>query len=54
MAKIIISLPDELLKKVDQYALLKNYNRSELIRYALREIILLGVITDDEEPNESL
>ncbi len=39
MAKVIISLPDEFLKQVDDYAEKFNYNRSELVRSALREKI---------------
>lgn len=39
MAKIIISLPEELLDKVTQYCVENDYNRSELIRFALRKLI---------------
>lgn len=39
MAKIIISLPDELLNKVDLFCVDNDYNRSEFIRYALRKLI---------------
>jgi metal-responsive CopG/Arc/MetJ family transcriptional regulator len=39
MAKIIISLPDELLEKVDLYCTENDYNRSEFIRFALRKLI---------------
>ena len=39
MAKIIISLPDELLAKVDELCEQKDYNRSEFIRFSLRSKI---------------
>jgi metal-responsive CopG/Arc/MetJ family transcriptional regulator len=39
MAKIIISLPDELLAKVQAFCDENDYNRSELIRFALRNLI---------------
>ena len=39
MAKIIISLPDELLAKVDAFCAAKDYNRSEFIRFSLRSKI---------------
>ncbi|MEX2146355.1 MAG: ribbon-helix-helix domain-containing protein [Candidatus Rokuibacteriota bacterium] len=41
MAKIMISLPDEFLKKVDRTAKAQGRTRSELIREALR-----GALTD--------
>jgi len=39
MAKVIISLPDELLEKVDRYCDDFEYNRSEFVRFALRAIV---------------
>jgi metal-responsive CopG/Arc/MetJ family transcriptional regulator len=40
MAKrIIISLPPELLVELDAYCKKHNYNRSECIRHAVRELI---------------
>ncbi|MFI5341470.1 MAG: CopG family ribbon-helix-helix protein [Candidatus Methylomirabilales bacterium] len=36
MAKVMISLPDAFLKKVDRMATAQNRSRSELIREALR------------------
>jgi len=36
MAKVMISLPDAFLKKVDRVATAQNRSRSELIREALR------------------
>ena len=39
MSKIIFSLPDELLDKVDVFCIDNDYNRSEFIRFALRSLI---------------
>lgn len=39
MAKIIISLPDDLLSKVDAYCVDNEYNRSEFIRHAMRAVL---------------
>jgi len=40
MAKrIIISLPEELLIELDDFCIKHNYNRSECIRHAVRELI---------------
>lgn len=39
MAKIIVSLSDELLKIIDSYCQEYKYNRSELVRQALRELL---------------
>lgn len=38
--RIIISIPQELLNILDEYAKDNNYNRSECIRHAIRELIL--------------
>lgn len=39
MAKVMISLPDEFLKKVDRTARAQRRSRSELIREALRTML---------------
>ena len=39
MAKVMISLPDEFLKKVDRAAQAQGRSRSELIREALRTVV---------------
>ncbi|MBI4277688.1 MAG: ribbon-helix-helix protein, CopG family [Armatimonadetes bacterium] len=39
MAKVMISLPDEFLKKVDRVAKAQGRSRSELIREALRAML---------------
>jgi Arc/MetJ-type ribon-helix-helix transcriptional regulator len=42
MAKIMISLPHEFLKKVDRAAKAQGRSRSELIREALRTVLAAG------------
>jgi metal-responsive CopG/Arc/MetJ family transcriptional regulator len=37
--RIIISLPPELLEELSSYCEQNNYNRSECIRHAVRELI---------------
>lgn len=39
MARIIISLPQELLTDLDTYCKDNKYNRSECIRHAVRSLI---------------
>lgn len=39
MARIIISLPVELLQELDAYATERKYNRSECIRHAIRMMV---------------
>ena len=39
MAKILVTMPDEFLNKVDGIATIENRSRSELIRDALRNYI---------------
>ena len=39
MGKLMVSLPDEFLKKVDRFAKAQNRSRSELIREALRAVL---------------
>lgn len=40
MARILISMPEEFLDKIDSFADLQNRSRSELIREALRNYML--------------
>jgi CopG family transcriptional regulator/antitoxin EndoAI len=42
MAKVMVSLPEEFLKKVDRVARAQNRSRSELIREALRAFMSGG------------
>lgn len=39
MARIIISLPEELLKELDVHAKKEQYNRSEFIRHLIRAFL---------------
>lgn len=39
MARVIISIPDELLEELDTYARENTYNRSELVRHAIRHLL---------------
>lgn len=39
MAKVMVSFPDDFLRKVDRQAKTQNRTRSELIREALREVL---------------
>jgi len=39
MARVIISIPDELLEELDSYAHQNTYNRSELVRHAIRLLL---------------
>lgn len=39
MARIIISLPQELLDELDQYSDTNMYNRSECVRHAIRKLM---------------
>ncbi|MBI3458137.1 MAG: ribbon-helix-helix protein, CopG family [Candidatus Rokubacteria bacterium] len=42
MAKVMVSLPEDFLKKVDRLARAQNRSRSELIREALRALMSGG------------
>lgn len=44
MARIIISLTDELLEELNEYTQRRSYNRSECIRHAIRNLIQEGVM----------
>ena len=39
MAKIIVSLSEELLEEIDAYCKKFKYNRSEFVRHAVREVL---------------
>lgn len=39
MARVLISLPDDLLKELDDYCQEAHFNRSEFLRFFLREFI---------------
>lgn len=40
--RVLISIPEEFLKKVDNVASYEGYGRSELIREALRQYMKVG------------
>lgn len=46
MAKVLISMPEEFLGKIDEVALGENRSRSELIREALRSYIRKNKVRD--------
>jgi CopG family transcriptional regulator/antitoxin EndoAI len=48
MAKVLISMPDEFLKKIDNIANAEQRTRSELIREALRGYIKTNTIVNPE------
>jgi len=52
MAKVIISLPDELLVKVDVYCKENEYNRSEFIRHSMRAIISEKVLIEEDQDGD--
>ena len=60
MAKVLITIPDSFLSKVDGFAQSENRNRSELIREALKTYIKrssvskTGRASEDAEKLESL
>lgn len=51
MARIIISLPKELLTDIDAYCTQNRYNRSELIRHAVRKLMVGDKKTKNEQNN---
>ena len=54
MARIIISLPSELLDELDDFATDQFYNRSECIRHAIRLMIKTTTKKESDEPEESI
>jgi len=52
MARIIISLPSELLEQLDDYATEQFYNRSECIRHAIRLMITTTQVKEQDEFQE--
>jgi metal-responsive CopG/Arc/MetJ family transcriptional regulator len=48
MAKVLISMPDDFLDKIDSFAASEQRTRSELIREALRNYIKKSVIIDKD------
>ena len=56
MAKILISMPDEFLNKVDKFADNESFTRSELIRMALRNYMFRfsGNVEKEAEDNAKI
>jgi metal-responsive CopG/Arc/MetJ family transcriptional regulator len=54
MARIIISLPSELLDELDNFATEQFYNRSECIRHAIRIMIQTTTKKEQNDPEESI
>ncbi len=52
MAKVLISMPDEFLNKIDEYAHFEQRSRSELIREALRTYIFKNKKINKEQENK--
>ncbi len=53
MARVLLSLPDEFLNKVDKIAGSEQRTRSELIREALRAYIKRSSVIDTERANKN-
>lgn len=53
MARVLLSLPDEFLNKVDKIAGSEQRTRSELIREALRAYIKRSSVIDIEKSNKN-
>ena len=53
MARVLISMPEEFLSKIDEVAQDENRTRSELIRNALRTYIQRNQMRDDAIANRN-
>ena len=53
MARVLISMPEEFLSKIDEVAQDENRTRSELIRNALRTYIQRNQLRDDAIANKN-
>lgn len=53
MARVLISMPEEFLSKIDEVAQDENRTRSELIRNALRTYIQRNQLRDDAIANRN-
>jgi metal-responsive CopG/Arc/MetJ family transcriptional regulator len=53
MARVLISMPEEFLNKIDEVAQDENRTRSELIRNALRTYIQRNQLRDDAIANKN-
>lgn len=53
MARVLISMPEEFLSKIDEVADVENRSRSELIREALRTYIHKQKVRDNAVANKN-
>lgn len=53
MARVLISLPDKLLEALSNYCVSYNYNRSECIRRAIRDVVYGDSDVMREEEDET-
>ena len=53
MAKVLVTMPDEFLNKIDGFANLEQRTRSELIREALRSYIKRNSIQNPQKAEEN-
>ncbi|MCI1273704.1 MAG: ribbon-helix-helix domain-containing protein [Clostridiaceae bacterium] len=53
MAKVLVTMPDEFLNKIDGVANNEQRTRSELIREALRTYIRRNVVTNPEKASKN-
>ena len=53
MARVLISMPEEFLNKIDQVATGENRSRSELIREALRTYIYKQRVRENAAANKN-
>ena len=49
MAKVLISMPDDFLSKIDNFAAVEQRSRSELIREALRSYLRKNISVNREQ-----
>lgn len=52
MAKVLVTMPDEFLNKIDGYATAEQRTRSELIREALRTYMRHSLVKNSQRAND--
>ena len=53
MARVLLSIPEEILKEVDNMAKLENRSRSELLRQAFREYSFKYTLLNNRTANQN-
>lgn len=53
MAKVLISMPDEFLNRIDNFAAIEQRTRSELIREALRTYLRKNTVINKDISNKN-